>query len=179
MKKLILISVILGLFGTLVAFSQHNTTVSDDGQMSAKVIRPLKFTNIQNQNNNTNLPFEVIKGQKRTFTPGEMVKLFKMEKEPKILARVDIQCDDIKDYVKIEAVWYWYDIEPVFGAYLTGTPINPVSGWHWTETDPNDPVGTYEGWIGLEIRAIDAQNNLVSTGLKHFTANISGYYVGI
>jgi hypothetical protein len=179
MKKFIFISVILGLFGTLVAFSQHNTPVSDDGQMTAKVIRPLQFTNIQNQNNNPNIPFEVIKGQSRTFTPGQMVKLFKMEKEAKIEARVNIQCDDEIGNVKITAVWYWFDTQPDWSGYLTGTPINPASGWLWQETNPNDPIGTYEGWVGVEITKIDAEGNNVETGLKTFTATISGYYVGI
>lgn len=178
MKKIIFITIILGLFGAMVAFAQtHNPTVSEDGQMTAKVIRPLKFTDISQSN--TNVPFEVIKGQTRTFNPGQMVKLFKMEKEAKIQARLDIQCDDEKDNVKITAVWYWYDTQPDFSAYLTGYPINPATGWIWTETDPNDPVGTYEGWIGVEITKINAENTAVTTGLKTFKATISGYYIGI
>lgn len=177
MKKIILIAIVLGLFSALAAYSQHNTPVSDDGQMSTKVIRPLLFTDISP--GNLNIPFDVIKGQSRTFSPGEMVKLFKMEKEPKIHAQVNIQCDNVVGNVQITAVWYWFDTQPDWSGYLTGYSINPATGWYWQETDPNDPVGTYEGWIGVEITKINAENSAVTVGNKTFTATISGWYIGI
>ncbi|MCO5251984.1 MAG: hypothetical protein M9949_11280 [Candidatus Kapabacteria bacterium] len=176
MKKIILIAIFLGAFGTLLA-QTHNAPVLDNGNLKAKVIRPLLFTDISG--GNQNIPFEVIKGQSRLFSPGEMVKLFKMEKEPKIHAQVNIQCDDVVGNVAITAVWYWFDTQPDWSGYLTGTPINPASGWYWIETDPSDPVGTYEGWIGVEITKINAENTNVTVGTKTFTATISGSYIGL
>jgi hypothetical protein len=179
MRRIIMLIVFLSAFGTLLAQTQHNNPVPSTGNFTANVIKPLLFTNISG--GNTSLPLEVIDNQTRTFNPGEMIKLWKMEKEAKKDVQVWIQCDDEVDGLKITARWYWFDQEPEWQGYLPtpNTPLDPASTWLWVETDPNDPVGTYEGWIGVEITEIDATHGDVEPGTYTFTASIRGKYINL
>jgi hypothetical protein len=181
MKKFIVILVILGLFGTLVAFSQHNTPVSDDGQMIAKVIRPFLIWDITP--NATPYLADVIKGQKRTFNPdapetGDVmttgaVMLFRMQKESDYNVSLTLTLPNPVSGVKLLAQWYFLEEAPPQTFAWPSVPKQAIGGtFNWYDVHS-------EGWIALLVSEIDATASSVTTGDKTFTAKATGKYTGL
>jgi len=165
-----------------VVFAQtHNPIVSEDGQMTAKVIRPFLIWDITPNGN----PFlsDVIQGQKKTFNPdlpetGDImttgaVMLFRMQKETMYTVQLTLGLPNPVAGVKLLAQWYFMDQAPPSTFTWPSIPKQAIGGnFNWFDAQS-------EGWIALLVTEIDATDPAVTVGVKHFTANATGKYTGL
>ncbi len=166
MKKFIILIVFLAALGTL--FSQHNNPVqSDNGNLTAKVIKPFYVIDITDNIPNGNPVPEVIKGQKRVLTAPEGILLFEMGREAPYIVDFELKIPQPVDGVTIVGWWEFYEEAPPMTFSFPGYPLNQY--WYW-ENSTRD-----KGWITFKISEIDARN-ANSTGIKTFTVNAKGQY---
>ena len=167
MKNLIIMFVFLFSLGTLVAQTTHNAPVDEDATMTVKVITPFLIWDAT-PNSTPSIP-DVIKGQKRTLDPAEGALLFEMQKESGYTVRLQLRVPQPVDGVNLTAHWYFNDTYPDWSGAFPGVPLD--SDWDWFDQQT-------QGWVTIRVTEIDA-TGAGSTGVKTFTANAEGWYIGI